>query len=891
MSDVDTDSLRALIESCVGGAPGASAAIGALAARRRALAAALLAGGSDRQALAPYYRAADGLGASGLPYETHPDHADLADRISRLLAQSAPPANAVMAAMALAPAHHFPPPVGLAAMPEDLRLPYARYLMASPVMFEEYGEADRFARHRLQAMACLHAAMFRDRLPEAGAIADIATGASNVMLYFNNVNLKAYFRARAELLEARLQEQQMPLRHLPPLSAPARLRIGILHRGLEPTTETYYLLAHLVGRDPATEIVLYLEHALPGPLVAEFTRRVDRIVPLPSHVPAAVTQIRADDLDVLLVTRNVTALESTAVKLAAHRLARVQVIGAASPVTSGLSNADFFLSGEMNDPAADAQDHYEECLVKLPELTACFAFTYDRQPRSRSFSRADFGIAATDVVFFSAANCFKIIPEVSRAWARILAAAPGSRLVLMPYNPNWFDSYATALFRRRIARQLAEQGVAPERVIILDAVPARADLHAAMEMADVYLDSFPFAGACSLVDPLQVGLPVVAMAGATYRSAVAESILNATGLDGMVCRDTDSYIARACGLAADAEARRRERDEVRGIDPAFLPCTWTAPFAQAFADFARGAAAAWAARADALRLMDPERLKDRIVDLARALRHQRIAGFLQLTDVALITQCIHPYLQTLKNEGAPAGRIVDVGACVGEASMPFLRGGWRVDLFEPDPECHQPLAAVCAAFPNAKHFTAAVTGAPAGPVTFHKRGRGLSGLGASPYAAQENDLTVPSTTLPEVYRTLKLQADFLKIDAEGHDLEILAGADIPMLAPKAVMIEFGTAFAGHTPAAIQEAIGRMARHGYDAIAFSNRQLEGFGVSSWACELDTLTFGGIGPLVDGAASGNLVFFQAGDATFLACLFLLLDSFQTAQKRQWGSRTAD
>ena len=891
MSDVDTDSLRTLIGICVGGAPGAPAAIGELAARRRTLAAALLAGGSDPRALAPYTHAADGLGASGLPYEMHPDHTALADRIGALLAQSAPPANAVLAAMALAPAHHFPPPVSLASLPEDLRLPYARYLMASPVMFEGYGEADRFALHRLRAIARLHAAVFQERLAEAGNIADIATSASNVMLYFNNANLKAYFRARAELLEWRLQGQQLQLRYLPPLSASPRLRIGILHRGLEPNTETYYLLAHLVGRDPATEIILYLESALPGPLVAEFTRRVDRVIPLPSHLPAAAAQIRADDLDVLLITRNVTALEYTAVKLAAHRLARVQVIGAASPVTSGLSSADFFMSGEMNDPATDAQDHYEECLVKLPELTACFAFTYDRQPRSLSFSRPALGIAADDVVFFSAANCFKIIPEVFRTWTRILAAAPGSRLVLMPYNPNWFDSYATALFRRRIARQLAEQGVAPERVTILDAVPARADLHAAMAIADVYLDSFPFAGACSLVDPLQAGLPVVAMDGGTYRSAVAESILKASGLEYMVCRDAESYIARACGLAADAEARRRERDEVSGIDPAFLPCTWTAPFAQAFADFARAAAAAWAARADAVRMMDPDDLKDRIRELAHTLRQQRNAGYLQLTDVALITQCIHPYLQTLKTEGAPAGRIVDVGACVGEASMPFLRGGWRVDLFEPDPECHQPLAAVCAAFPNAKHFAVAVTGAPAGPVTFHKRGRGLSGLGASPYAAQENDLTVPSTTLPEVYRTLKLQADFLKIDAEGHDLEILAGADIPMLAPKVVMIEFGTAFAGHSPAAIQEAISRMARDGYDVVAFSNRQLEGFGVSNWACELDTLTFGEIGTLGDGGAAGNLVFFQAGDTTLLASLFLLLDSFRPAQERRWGLPAAD
>ncbi len=887
MSSPTPEALRSLIVLCLGGAPGAATAIEDLAVQRRALAEGLLATASDAQALAPCRAAVEDLALSGLPYDAGEDRSDLGGRISRALASGAPPMNAVMAAMALAPAHHFPV-LDLTAVPPDLCLLYARYLMAGPAIFEDYGEAVRFAHHRLRAMEQLHTAVFQQRLPDAEAIADIAAGATNHMLYFNGVNLAPYFRLRAELLEWRLAGLNHPLHHLPPLTARPRVRIGLLHSGLDPMTETYYLLAHLVGRQPSLEIILYLDHPPSGPLTPEFARRVDRIAVVPAALAAAAAHIRGDDLDVLLISRNITAGNSPAVRLAAHRLARVQIVGAASPVTSGLSSADFFLSGEANEPAADAQDHYQEALARLPGLVTTYAYAYDRDPRTRSFARADFGIAAADVVFFSAANCFKILPEVFQTWARILAATPGSRLMLMPYNPNWFDSYATTLFQRRIARQLADHGVAAERVVVLSAVPARTDLHAAMAMADIYLDSFPFSGACSLVDPLQVGLPIVAMDGTAFRTAVAASILRATGFDHMVCPDVESYVTRACALAGDATLRQRERDDVRQIDPAFLPCTWTAPLAQDFSDFARDAAAAWFAKVDALRALAPADLQEKLRELAQDLRQQRNPGYLQLTDLALITQCLYPYLQTLRAEGAPAGRIVDVGACVGEASMPFLRGGWRVDLFEPDPECLAPLTKLCAAFSNATHYAAAVTAAPEGLVTFHKRSMGLSGLGASPYARGEREVVVASTTLNAVYGAEKPAADVLKIDAEGFDLEILAGVDIKRLAPKAVMIEFGTAFARQTPAAIRETIARMATEGYSVVAFSNRQLEGFGRSNWSCELDALTFGGIPPGDD--IAGNLVFFRAGDTTFLTCLLMLLDSFQPARKRRWGLTAA-
>ena len=96
-----------------------------------------------------------------------------------------------------------------------------------------------------------------------------------------------------------------------------------------------------------------------------FQASTDRIVPLPADLKAAVDTIRRDALDICLIALNVTWGVPPQTFLAAHRLARVQVIGAASPVTTGLSSADLFLSGTSNN-AVDAASDYQEHLVRLP---------------------------------------------------------------------------------------------------------------------------------------------------------------------------------------------------------------------------------------------------------------------------------------------------------------------------------------------------------------------------------------------------------------------------------------------------------------------------------------------------------------------------------------------
>ena len=79
-----------------------------------------------------------------------------------------------------------------------------------------------------------------------------------------------------------------------------------------------------------------------------------------------------------------------------------------------------------------------------------------------------------------------------------------------------------------------------------------------------------------LVDPLEVGLPVVVWAGPTTRSRHALAMLRAANLEDMVSYDRASYVARAVALGLDATlrqtARARRRAAARAAARAIALC-------------------------------------------------------------------------------------------------------------------------------------------------------------------------------------------------------------------------------------------------------------------------------------------------------------------------------
>lgn len=382
-------------------------------------------------------------------------------------------------------------------------------------------------------------------------------------LLFGPGSLRDLARARGRATEAYLLSRGHRIT-LPPPPDPAprpRLRLGVLLRHLGPVPETWILKGTVGQLDPARfETHLFLAEACDAP---EPPPAGARLVPLDGlDLAASVETIRAAELDLLLLGGFFLGHDRLAA-IAAHRLAPVQLATTAvAPMTTGLASVDAMLTSRASEPP-DAAAQYSErlCLADGPVQRFDFGAPPPEMP-DRRLARARLGLPPDGVVLISGAALGKIGDDLLETWLALLAAVPEAVLVLYPFARNWRRPQIRAGFEARLAAAAAPRGVGRDRVLLLDSLD-----HAAVErllaLGDLYLDSFPYAGATTLVEALRARLPAVALAGDSQRGLQGAAWLREAGLGDLVATTPDAYAATAARLARSPADRAAARAAIR----------------------------------------------------------------------------------------------------------------------------------------------------------------------------------------------------------------------------------------------------------------------------------------------------------------------------------------
>jgi predicted O-linked N-acetylglucosamine transferase (SPINDLY family) len=249
---------------------------------------------------------------------------------------------------------------------------------------------------------------------------------------------------------------------------------------------------------------------------------------------AAVAAIRAQNLDMLVDLGGHTA--GSRVALLARGLAPVQVSWLGYPGPTGLAQMRARLSDPIADPA-DAADTAADPVVHMQAPFLCYA----PPPADIPVRPRDGG----PIRFGSFNSLSKISPTTVRVWAGVLAAVPGSRLVLKA--PALVDPAVGANMRAAFAAA----GIDPLRLDILPPLPDLAGHLAAYHGVDVALDTIPYSGTTTTCEALWMGVPVVALRGQGHHARVSASLLTAAGLPELVADTTERFVEIAAGLAAD----------------------------------------------------------------------------------------------------------------------------------------------------------------------------------------------------------------------------------------------------------------------------------------------------------------------------------------------------
>lgn len=321
-----------------------------------------------------------------------------------------------------------------------------------------------------------------------------------------------------------------------PRSSRSRLRVGYVSADFREHVQALYVLPLLAKHDPEQfEVHLYSNVQVPDAITEQHRRHVAAFKSISSlDDDAAARLIYDDDIDVLVdLTMH---MAHSRLGVFARRPAPLQLTWLAYPGTTGLAAFDYRLSDPHLDPPGT--DHlYVEKTHRLPDSFWCFDPLADVPVSPLPAAINGY------VTFGSLNNYSKTSSETFALWAEVLAAVPGSRLLLLAPSGST---------RKRAMAELAREGIDPHRVDFVG-FQKRVDYLDTYRRIDIVLDTIPYHGHTTSLDAWWMGVPVVSLIGTTVAGRAGLSQATNLGLERLCGRSPEQFRDLAVELADNLE--------------------------------------------------------------------------------------------------------------------------------------------------------------------------------------------------------------------------------------------------------------------------------------------------------------------------------------------------
>jgi predicted O-linked N-acetylglucosamine transferase (SPINDLY family) len=260
-----------------------------------------------------------------------------------------------------------------------------------------------------------------------------------------------------------------------------------------------------------------------------------------------------DKLDILIFTE--TGLDAKISLLSCLRLAPVQCTSWCHPITSGSPNIDYFLSSDLMEPK-NAQEHYSEILVRLPNLGFSIEpFSFPKNDKKRS----DFQLRDDSIIYSCCQALFKYLPQHDYLFPSI---AQQNKLAQFVFFDCFLGPVITDSFKKRIEKAFKECNLNYEDYcIFLGKLPLE-DYLKFNELADIFLDSFGWSGGFSTKDAIACSLPIVTCPGKMMRARQSYGMLQMIGVTETIAETEAEYIEIAVRLGLNHDWRQAVRDKM-----------------------------------------------------------------------------------------------------------------------------------------------------------------------------------------------------------------------------------------------------------------------------------------------------------------------------------------
>jgi protein O-GlcNAc transferase len=260
-------------------------------------------------------------------------------------------------------------------------------------------------------------------------------------------------------------------------------------------------------------------------------------------------QLRRDAIDIMIDLSGQTG--GTRLSALAVRATPLAASWLGYPATTGLPTIDWRITDALADPPGHER-YYVEKLLRLPDGFLCY------EPREDAPAVGPLPATTRGTMTFgSFNNIIKVTPATVHCWAAILAAVPGSRLVLKA------GTLADPPLRAFYLEQFVAAGVEEHRIELRSHLVEAGEHLGAYNEIDIGLDPLVYNGTTTTCEALWMGVPVISMIGDRHAARVGYDLLSRVGLSEFAAPDTASYVETVVKLATDLPRLAQTRRELR----------------------------------------------------------------------------------------------------------------------------------------------------------------------------------------------------------------------------------------------------------------------------------------------------------------------------------------
>jgi predicted O-linked N-acetylglucosamine transferase (SPINDLY family) len=210
---------------------------------------------------------------------------------------------------------------------------------------------------------------------------------------------------------------------------------------------------------------------------------------------------------------------------------------------------DYIIADKNLIPEKNKEFYFEK-IIYMPDSFQ----PYDSKKNTthNNYGRERFNLPESGFVYCSFNSIYKVNPAIFNCWMRILKKTKNTFLCLLESNNSCKENLIAEALKR---------GISANRILFSPLVDYE-NIFQRFKFCDLFLDTFPYTAHTTASEALSSGLPLLTMAGESFQSRVASSLLKNLKLPELITSNITDYENFAIYLANNPKSLKEIKEKL-----------------------------------------------------------------------------------------------------------------------------------------------------------------------------------------------------------------------------------------------------------------------------------------------------------------------------------------